>query len=99
VEELKPPVLVVDFHFSGQRGERGVVYLRRKDGKPEELASAVVQLLDLQQAEFHEGMNVWLIDRDRDISGRGGTPLAATVHWHRDSGWVAEYLWDEAESL
>jgi hypothetical protein len=63
VEELKPPVLIVDFQFSGQRGEYGVVYLRRKGGKPEELAPAVVQLLDLQQAELHGGMNVWLVDR------------------------------------
>ncbi len=99
VEELNPPVLIVDFHFSGQRGECGVVYLRLKGGKPEQLASAVVQVLDLQKVELHEGMKVWLVDRDRDISGPGLAPLAATIRWHEDSGWVAEYLWDEAESL
>jgi len=44
-------------------------------------------------------MKVWLADLDRDISGKDGMPLAATVRWHEISGWIAEYIWDDAESL
>jgi hypothetical protein len=99
VEELKPPVLIVDFHFSGRLDHLGVVYLHRKQVSPGELAPHLNQLLDLQHAELHDGMKVWLVDLDRDISGSNEAPLAATIRWRDDSGWTAEYLWDDAESL
>jgi hypothetical protein len=97
--ELKPPVLIIDFHYAGRRDEHGVVYLRRKGGEPSELSSYVNEILQLQHAELHDGMKVWLVDLDRDISGKDGAPLAATIRWHDDSGWTAEYVWDDAESL
>jgi hypothetical protein len=97
--ELKPPILIVDFLYSGRRNEYGVVALRRKGGEPNELSSYVSEVLQLQHTELHDGMKVWLADLDRDISGRDGAPLAATIRWHDGSGWTAEYVWDDAESL
>jgi hypothetical protein len=99
VGNLKSPVLIVDFHYSGQRDAYGVVRPRRKGGSPGELAPQVVHLLELQGAELLDGMKVWLVDPERDISGKDGAPLAATIRWSEDSGWVAEYLWEDAESL
>ena len=97
--ELKPPVLIVDFLYPGRRDDYGVVSLRRKGGEPHELSSYVDTVLQLQHAELLDGMKVWLVDLDRDISGRDGAPLAATIRWNDGSGWTAEYVWDEAESL
>jgi hypothetical protein len=46
----------------------------------------VSQLLQLQGADLHDGMKVWLVDRERAISGRNGAPLAATIRWYEDMG-------------
>lgn len=96
---LKPPVLIVDFHYSGEREGYLEVLLRRKGGQPEELATTVSHLLDLQGAELHEDMKVWLVDRDRDLSGKDGAPLAATVRRSEDGGWFAEVRVEDIESL
>ena len=101
MEQRKPPVLVVDLLHGGRRDSigAGVVNLTRKSGAVTELKPHIQELLRLQHTELDDGMKVWLVDLDGDISGKNGSPLAATIRWHDESGWTAEYVWDEAESL
>jgi hypothetical protein len=98
VPEQKPPILIVDFQHGGRRGTVGTVLLSRKGGKPVDLKKHIQNVLDLQHATLRDGLKVWLVDLDGDISGRDGAPLAATVLWHGVSGWIAEYVWSDAES-
>lgn len=101
MQHRKPPVLVVDFLHGGGDASSGLggVILRRKGGPATELKPHIEALLKLQHAELQDGMRVWLIDMDGDISGKDEAPLAATICWSDESGWFAEYAWDEAESL
>jgi hypothetical protein len=101
MQQRKPPVLVVDFLHGGRRDGvgAGIVILSGKGGAATEHKPYIEELLRLQHAEIHEGMKVWLADLDGDISVKDGAPLAATIRWIEDSGWQAEYAWDDAESL
>lgn len=98
--ELKPPVLIVDFLHGGVGDDGiGIVILSKKGGRPDELKTHIDQLLDWQHVKLQDGMKVWLVDLDRDVSGKDGAPLSAIVRWHDDQGWRAEYLGADAESL
>jgi hypothetical protein len=100
MDALKARGLIVDFAHGGVgRDGVGVVIFRRKGGDPGEIKTHINQLLELQHVKLQHGMKVWLADLDRDISGNGGAPLAATIRWDNDEGWSAGYLGTDVESL